>query len=57
MESSPERELDEITSAFYRAFSNASGTASAVDVLYDLFMPEALIVKNVGAETVVYDAK
>ena len=51
------RAIDELTGAFFRAFTNRSGTLPNVDSLYELFIPEAIIIKNVGGTPVVYDVK
>ena len=43
--------IDEIAGAFFGAFANGSGTPESIDVLYDIFIPEAIVVKNVGGTT------
>lgn len=48
-------EIDALTAAFFDAFTNAGGVPPNIDVLYDLFIPEAIIVKNVGAVNAVLD--
>ena len=48
-------EIDALTAIFFDAFTSRGGHAPAVDRLYDVFVPEALIVKNTGDEPVVYD--
>lgn len=47
--------IDEVTAAFFNAFTNRGGAQPDVDVLYRLFIPEAVIVKTVGGSPVVYD--
>lgn len=46
-----EQAIDAIVAAFYRAFANPGGDAIGVDTLYDLFLSEARIIKNVGRST------
>lgn len=48
-------EVDEIIAVFFDAFTNHGGAAPNIDVLYRLFLPEALIVKNVGSVAEVLD--
>lgn len=40
--------LDALTGRLYRAFRNAGGIAPAVDTLYEVFLPDARIVKAVS---------
>jgi hypothetical protein len=40
--------VDAVAAALFDAFTNAAGRAAAVDVLYGLFLPEAVIVKRAG---------
>lgn len=47
--------IDELTAAFFDAFTNCGGAVPHIDALYDLFMPGALIVKNVGGVPETYD--
>jgi hypothetical protein len=47
--------IDELTRAFFGAFTNIGGVAPNLDVLYELLLPEAIIIKNVEAVPVVYD--
>lgn len=47
--------IDDVTAAFFDAFTNANGDAPNVDVLYRLFIPEAVIVSNSGTAPIVYD--
>lgn len=45
--------IDNVTAAFFDAFTNRGGKAQNVDALYDIFLPEAVIVKNVGGSPVI----
>ena len=47
--------IDALTGIFFDAFTNRDGKTPAVDRLYEVFVPQALIVKNTGDEPVVYD--
>jgi hypothetical protein len=47
--------IDALVVAFYGAFANGGKRAPEVDRLYHLFIPEAVIVKNIGGDPVVYD--
>ena len=47
-------EIDEVTRLFFGAFSNRHGRP-AVDVLYRLFLPRAVITKRTAAAVEVYD--
>ncbi len=44
-------EIDALAAAFFDAFTMRDNGGADVDRLYRLFIPEALIVKNVGAVT------
>lgn len=48
-------EIDAITAEFFDAFTNCGGRAPEVDCLYNLFIPQAIIVKNTGGQPEVYD--
>ncbi|MFV2177542.1 DUF4440 domain-containing protein [Actinomadura sp. LOL_016] len=48
-------ELDQLMRALFGAFANTGGTRPNLDVVRDVFIPEGLIIKNVGGETVIYD--
>jgi hypothetical protein len=43
--------IDALTAAFFRAFSTLGGRAPAVDTLYELFIPQAVIVNTAAAQT------
>jgi hypothetical protein len=47
--------IDELTRAFFGAFTNTGGMVPKLDLLYELFIPEAIIIKNIKAVPVVYD--
>lgn len=47
--------IDELTAAFFDAFTNRNGDKPDVNRLYSLFLPGAVIVKNVGGAAEVYD--
>ncbi len=49
--------IDEITSAFYSAFSNQGGRPEKIDTLYLLFIENAIIVMNVGTAMDVMDVR
>ena len=53
---SDKRALDDVTAAFFGAFDNRQGPPD-VDVLYDLFVPRAIIARNVGAIAEFYDVR
>ncbi|NUW35308.1 DUF4440 domain-containing protein [Nonomuraea sp. SMC257] len=48
-------EIDELMRAFMGAFTNTGGARPDVDVVRELFIPQGMIIKNVGDELVVYD--
>jgi ribosomal-protein-serine acetyltransferase len=47
--------IDEVTRSFFGALTNIGGVVPKLDILYELLLPEAIIVKNVNAVPVVYD--
>jgi ribosomal protein S18 acetylase RimI-like enzyme len=47
--------IDALTGAFFEAFTTRVGTPQHIDSLYDLFLPGALIVKNVDGAGEVLD--
>lgn len=47
--------IDELIAAFFDAFTSNGGVAPNVDALYGMFLAEAVIVKNIGADPVIYD--
>jgi ribosomal-protein-serine acetyltransferase len=47
--------IDKITTVFFDSFSNRGGAPPKLDRLYDLFIPEAIIIKNVGTVPEIYD--
>lgn len=48
-------ELDQLTRAFLGAFTNTGGSRPNLDVIREVFIPQGTIIKNVGAEPVIYD--
>lgn len=48
-------ELDRLMRTFLGAFTNTGGSLPDVDVVREVFIPQGTIIKNVGAEPVVYD--
>ena len=46
--------LDELVKKFFRLFTNKNGTPLAIENIYQLCIPEALIIKNTGAAPEVY---
>jgi len=47
--------IDALVRAFFGAFSTMGGVVPNLDVLYELLLPEAIIIKNIDAVPVVYD--
>src|SRR5438270_13722853 len=47
--------IDETTARFFNAFTNRGGAIPDVDCLRELFIPEAVIIKNVDGSAVLYD--
>ncbi|GHH44743.1 GNAT family N-acetyltransferase [Streptomyces candidus] len=48
-------ELDRLTTEFLGAFTNTGGRRPHVGVIREVFIPEGMIVSNVGGKPVVYD--
>lgn len=48
-------ELDRMMRDLFGAFGNTGGAGPNLDVVREVFLPEGLIVKNVGGDTVTYD--
>ncbi|HVK25863.1 MAG TPA: GNAT family protein [Actinokineospora sp.] len=46
-------ELDRLTHAFLGAFTNTAGRKPDLDAVRDLFIPQGMIIKNVGGEPVI----
>lgn len=46
--------LDALTCRFFNAFSRNEQGELDLDVIYDLFIPQGLVVKNVGPEPEIY---
>ena len=47
--------IDEVTRVFFAAFSNQGGVSPAVDDLYRLFLPQAVITKRGAAGCEIYN--
>ena len=48
-------ELDRLTRTFLGAFDNTGGNRPGLAVIREVFIPQGMIIKNVGAVPVVYD--
>lgn len=48
-------ELDELMGVFLGAFTNTGGAVPDVDAVRRVFIPQGMIIKNVGGEPVVHD--
>jgi RimJ/RimL family protein N-acetyltransferase len=48
-------ELDRLMRAFLGAFANTGGSRPNLDVVREVFIPQGMIISNVGDEPVVYD--
>ncbi|MFJ8312114.1 MULTISPECIES: DUF4440 domain-containing protein [unclassified Streptomyces] len=48
-------ELDQLMRAFLGAFTNTGGRAPDVGIVREVFIPQGMIISNVGGEPVVYD--
>lgn len=48
-------ELDRLMSIFLGAFTNAGGGRPDLGAVREVFIPQGMIIKNVGAEPVIYD--
>jgi hypothetical protein len=46
--------IDALTAAMFEAFDNRGGSAGAIDSLYRLFLPEAIVVNNTGESAQIY---
>ncbi|WP_027342068.1 nuclear transport factor 2 family protein [Hamadaea tsunoensis] len=49
--------IDHLMTAFLGAFANPGGGAPDVDVIYDLFLPDGMIISMVTGTPVVYDLR
>jgi ribosomal-protein-serine acetyltransferase len=49
--------IDELTRAFFGSLANIGGVVPNLDVLYEILLPEAIVIKNIKALPVVYDVK
>ncbi|HET6157496.1 MAG TPA: hypothetical protein VFE34_04055 [Dongiaceae bacterium] len=50
-------EIDALMAAFFRLFAVCGGGCVDLSPIFDLFIPQGMIVKNTGPEPVVYDLK
>ncbi|MET9268727.1 hypothetical protein [Kribbella sp. NPDC003557] len=48
-------ELDELMRRFLGAFTNTGGSRPDVEAVREVFIPQGMIIANVGAEPVIYD--
>ncbi|MDX3455549.1 DUF4440 domain-containing protein [Streptomyces sp. ME02-8801-2C] len=48
-------QLDELMSTFLGAFTNTGGSRPKVEVVREVFIPQGMIIKNVGGDLVIYD--
>ncbi|WP_328601193.1 DUF4440 domain-containing protein [Actinomadura physcomitrii] len=55
MDTGVKDELDRLMRALFGAFGNLGGTGPDLAVVREVFIPEGLIIKNVGGETEIYD--
>ncbi|MEU9026680.1 DUF4440 domain-containing protein [Streptomyces sp. NPDC048383] len=49
------RELDQLMRTFLGAFDNTGGGRPRLEAVREVFIPQGMIIKNVGGETVVHD--
>ncbi|MFF3013590.1 DUF4440 domain-containing protein [Streptomyces sp. NPDC057939] len=49
------RELDRLMLTFLGAFTNTGGRRPRLEAVREVFIPQGMIIKNVGGEPVVYD--
>lgn len=47
--------LGKLTKKFFGAFSTAKDRPVKLDVIYDLFIPQGILIKNVGEQTEIYN--
>ncbi|MBM0224328.1 GNAT family N-acetyltransferase [Micromonospora sp. ATA51] len=50
-------ELDGLMATFLGAFANPGGTRPNVEAIEEVFIPEGMIISNVGATSVIYDLR
>jgi ribosomal-protein-serine acetyltransferase len=50
-------ELDDLMTRFLGAFANPGGSRPNIEAIYDVFIPEGMIIKNVGATPVIYTVR
>ena len=47
-------ELDNLTKSFFQLFTNINGAIPPIENIYKLCIPEAIIIKNIGAAPEIY---
>ncbi|MEV5824660.1 DUF4440 domain-containing protein [Spirillospora sp. NPDC052242] len=55
MDADVKDELDRMMRTLFGAFANTGGSGPNLGVIREMFIPQAVIIKNVGGETEVYD--
>ena len=55
VDSAVKAELDRLMRTFLAAFTNTGGRRPEVEAVREVFIPEGMIIANVGAEPVIYD--
>lgn len=48
-------ELDRLMHTLFAAFANKGGNGPHLEVVREVFIPQGMIIKNVGGETMIYD--
>ncbi|AXE81795.1 DUF4440 domain-containing protein [Streptomyces atratus] len=48
-------ELDQLMHSFLGAFTNTGGSRPNVNAVHEVFIPQGMIIKNVGGEPVIYN--
>ena len=49
--------IDALTKRFFNLFTNTEGASPQVEEIFDLFIPEGIIIKNVSPSTEVYNLR
>lgn len=49
-----QKEIDQLTNCFFDLFTNAYGRTPQLDTIYDLCIPEGLIINNTEGNTQIY---
>jgi len=50
-------ELDELVRRFFAVFTNTGGMAPHVEAVYDLFIPQGIVIKNAGPVPEIYSLR